>query len=271
MGILTDDGSDCYALTPLGEELRQDRLGPMADLFSSEHHWQTWLRLDHSIKTGERAFDFVYGMRNWDYYATQPMQAAIFDAAMSSMTRPVSAAVAAEYDFSRFQLVADIGGGDGTLLAQILRRFPSVRGLLFDLPNVIERARPRLAAEGLEDRCELVEGSFLEAVPGGASIYLMKWIIHDWEEPAVSTILENCRAAVGDSGAPLLLIERVLPETIGPEALDDLLADLEMLVSPGGQERTEAEYRALLDKAGFRLERIIPTGTPMKILESVPT
>lgn len=270
IGVVAQDGSDHYSLTPLGEEMRQDRLGPSARFFNSDHHWQSWLHLDHSIRTGERAFDFVYGMRNWDYYATHPEEAAIFDAAMSSITGPVSKAVAESYDFSRFPVVADLGGGDGTLLTEILYRHPSVRGLLFDLPTVVERARKKLAAAGLLDRSELVHGSFLEKVPQGASIYMMKTIIHDWEEPAVGTILERCRTAVGNSGAPLLLIERVLPEKIGPEDMDDLLADLDMLANPGGQERTEPEYTALLESAGFKLERIIPTPTPFKIMESVP-
>ena len=271
IGVVAEDGSDRYSLTPLGEEMRQDRLGPSARFFNSEHHWQSWLHLDHSIRTGERSFDHVYGMRNWDYYAMHPAEAAIFDAAMSSITGPVSKAVAAAYDFSRFQVVADIGGGDGTLLTEILHRYSSVNGLLFDLPNVVERARKKLNASGLLDRCALVGGSFLEKVPVGASIYMMKTIIHDWEEPAVGTILERCRTAVGNSGAPLLLIERVLPENIGPEDMADLLADLDMLANPGGQERTEGEYTALLKRAGFKLERIIPTPTPFKIMESVPT
>lgn len=271
IGVVDEDASGRYSMTPFGEELRQDRLGPTARFFQSDHSWQAWLRLDHSIKTGERAFDHVYGMRNWDWYATHPAEAMVFDAAMSSSTRPVSVAVAAAYDFSRFQLVADIGGGDGTMLIEILRRYPTVRGLLFDLPDVVERGRNKVAAAGLLDRCEIVGGSFLEAVPSAASVYMMKWIIHDWEEPAVSTILSRCREAVGDSGAPLLLIERVLPEKVGPEDLDDLLADLDMLANPGGQERTEAEYRALLKRAGFKPDRIIPTPTPVKILESTPT
>lgn len=270
MGVVADDGSGRYSITPLGEELRHDRLGPMARLFSADDYLGSWMHLDHSIRTGERAFDFVYGMRNWDYYSKNPAKGAIFDAAMSSITGPVSVAVAAAYDFSRFQVIADIGGGDGTLLIEILRRYHSVRGLLFDRPNVAERGRERLAASGLLDRCEIVGGSFVESVPSGANIYMMKSIIHDWEEPAVGTILERCRAAVGDSGAPLLLIERVLPETVGPEALDDLLSDLDMLVIPGGQERTDAEYSSLLQRAGFRLERIIPTSTYFKIVESVP-
>jgi hypothetical protein len=242
----------------------------MARFFNSEHHLQSWLHLDHSIRTGNRAFDLVYGMRNWDYYTTHPAEAAIFDAAMSSITGPVSTAVAAAYDFSRFQVVADIGGGDGTLLIEILRRHPSVRGVLFDRPNVVERAQTRLAGAGLLDRCELIGGSFLDYVPPGASAYVMKSIIHDWEEPAVGTILDRCRAAVGDSGAPLLLVERVLPEKIDPEALDALLADLDMLANPGGQERTGDEYRLLLHRAGFKLEAIIPTPTDFKILESIP-
>jgi hypothetical protein len=270
IGVVAQDGSDHYSLTPLGEELRQDRLGPSARLFNSDHHWQSWLHLDHSIRTGERAFDFVYGMRNWDYYAKHAEEAAIFDAAMSSITGPVSQAVAEAFDFSRFELVADIGGGDGTLLTEILKRYSSVRGLLFDLPPVVGRARKKLDASNLLDRCVVVGGSFLEKIPQGASIYTMKTIIHDWEEPAVGTILDRCRAAIGDSGAPLLLIERVLPDRIGPEDMDDLLADLDMLANPGGQERTESEYAELLHRAGFRLERIIPTPTPFKIVESVP-
>jgi hypothetical protein len=270
MGVVAEDASGRYSITPFGEELRQDRLGPAAQFYHSDHTWQAWLRLDHSIKTGERAFDHVYGMRNWEWYAAHPAEAGIFDAAMSTMTRPVSVAVAEAYDFSGCRLVADVGGGDGTLLIEILRRYPSVRGVLFDLPNVVERGRSKVIAAGLLDRCQIVGGSFLEAVPSEASVYMMKWIIHDWEEPAVSTILARCRAAVGDSGAHLLLIERVLPERVGPEDLDDVLADLEMLTSPGGQERTEAEYAALLMRAGFKLERIIPTPTPVKILESVP-
>lgn len=270
MGVLAEDGSGRYSITPFGEELRQDRLGPTARLFQADHSWQAWLRLDHSIKTGERAFEHVYGMRNWDWYATHPAEAAIFDAAMSSLTGPMSVAVAEAYDFSGCQVVADIGGGEATLLIEILRRYPSVRGVLFDLPNVVERGRNKVTAAGLLGRCEIVGGNFLEAVPAGANVYMMKWIIHDWEEPAVSTILARCRVAVGDSGAPLLLIERVLPEKVGPEDLDDVLADLEMLTGPGGQERTEAEYTALLKRAGFKLERIIPTRTPVKILELFP-
>jgi hypothetical protein len=270
IGVVDEDASSRYSMTEFGQELRQDRLGPAARFFQSDHTWQAWLRLDHSVKTGERAFDHVYGMRNWDWYATHPAEAMVFDAAMSANTGPVSVAVATAYDFSRFELVADIGGGDGTMLIEILRRYPTVRGLLFDLPNVVERGRNKVAAAGLLDRCEIVGGSFLEAVPPGASIYMMKWIIHDWEEPAASTILSRCREAVGDSSTPLLLIERVLAQTVGPEDLDDLLSDLEMLTSPGGQERTEAQYSTLLKGVGFQLERIIATPTPVKILESVP-
>src|SRR6202158_1183809 len=270
IGGVAPGGSARYALTPFWEEMRKDRLGPSARFFNSGHHLQSWLHLDHSIRTGERAFDHVYGMRNWDYYARHPEQAGIFDGAMSSITGPVSKAVATAYDFSPFQVVADLGGGDGTLLTEILHRYPSIRGLLFDLPPVVERARKKLAAAGLLDRSEIVHGSFLEKVPQGAGIYMMKTIIHDWEEPAVGTILERCRTAVGNSGAPLLLIERVLSEKIGPEALEDLLSDLDMLANAGGQERTGAEYGALLQHAGVKLESIISTPSPLKILESVP-
>lgn len=270
MGVVTEDASGRFAMTPLGEELRNDRLGPLARLFSREQHWRSWARLDHSIRTGERSFDFVHGMRNWDYYATHPEEGAIFDAAMSANSRAVSKAVANVYDFSRFPIVGDVGGGDGTLLIEILHRNPTVRALLFDRPDVIDRAKKRLSESGVLDRCQLVGGSFFDTVPTGAGVYLMKSIIHDWDDDEVEKILERCRAAVGNTGARLLLVERVLPEHIDAEALDTLLSDLNMLANPGGRERTGAQYGALLARAGFMLERIIPTGTPHEILESVP-
>ena len=270
MEVLAEDEDGRYAATALGEELRSDRSGPQVRLFASETEFQAWLHLDHSIRTGERAFDFVYGMRNWDYYATHPAEAAIFDAGMSAITRPASQAVAGAYDFSRFASLADIGGGEGTLLLEIMRRHPFIRGLLFDRPEVIERARKHLTESGLADRCDLVAGSFFDSVPSGAGAYIMKSIIHDWADGEAVAILQRCRDAVANTGAPLLLVERVLRARVGPEDLMDLLSDINMMVNPGGLERTEAEFGALMLQANFRLERLVPTGTQFQIIEAVP-
>jgi hypothetical protein len=208
-------------------------------------------------------------MRDWSYYATHADAGAIFDKAMSAITKPVAKAVAGAYDFSEFGVVADIGGGDGTMLIEILNRNPKVRGLIYDLPGVIERTRLRIDAAGLRDRCELVGGSFLESVPAGADLYLMKSIIHDWGDADASRIVKHLRGATGDKNAPLLLIERVLGDDSAHENIDNLLSDLNMMVNLGGQERTESEYAAMLASAGFRLERVIPTGTAFYILEGV--
>jgi hypothetical protein len=270
MEVLREDGSGHYALTALGRELRSDRMAPMAQLFSGEPHLTSWMHMDYSIKTGERSFDHVHGERTWDYYANHSEHGAIFDAAMAAITAPVSPAVAEAYDFSRFARIADIGGGDGTLLVEILKRHPSARGLLFDLPGVAARATQKLSAAGLGGRCEIVAGSFLETVPAGCDVYLMKSIVHDYDDVEARTLLKHCRNAIADSGAPLLIIERVLPEHTGPDDLDSVLSDLNMLTNTGGLERSQQEFAALLETERFRPQRVIPTRTPFAINEALP-
>jgi len=268
MEVLMETPSEHFGLTPLGEQLRADKLGPAARLFNSEFHVRSWAHMDHSVKTGDIAFDHLYGMDDWNFYATHPEEGALFDAAMSANTGPVITAIADAYDFSRFSRLADIGGGDGTLLAEILRRHPQNRGLLFDLPHVVERAKVRLRDMGVADRIQFVGGSFLESLPSGADAYLMKSIIHDWDDSHSAKIIERCRNAAV-VGAHLLLIERVMPEQVEPRHLEGLLMDLNMMVSNGGLERTEREFRTLMQRGGFRLERVVPTETVFCVLESV--
>ncbi len=267
MEVASEDASGRFQLTALGEELGGDRLGPLVLYFCSKHDWSSWMHFDHSIKTGERAFDYVHGMRNWEYYATHPDDAAIFDAAMRALTGPVSVAVAEKYDFSPLSKVADVGGGDGTMLMAILKRHQSVRGVLLDRPDVVKRARLRFEEARLIDRCDLVGGSFFEEVPPGADAYLMKSILHDWEDEEAVAILERCRHAAGDRGARLLVVERVMPERVGPDDIDALLSDLNMLVNPGGRERTVSEYSRLFEKARFKLEGTIPLDPQFAIFE----
>jgi O-methyltransferase domain/Dimerisation domain len=257
-----------FRLTILGEQLREDLLGPGARLFNSQLYWKAWLNLEHSVRTGERAFDLTFGMRDWDYYATHAEEGALFDAAMAANTGPVSKAVVAAYDFSPYTLVADIGGGDGTLLGMVLRKHLRLRGVLFDRQDVIERARVRLRDAGVADRVEFVGGSFFESIPSGADAFVMKSIIHDWEDASAGAILARCRDAASD-GTRLLLVERVLPEKPDPDHLEFFLMDLNMLVQNGGKERTEAEYRVLLERAGWRLTSVVETDTGQSVLESV--
>jgi orsellinic acid C2-O-methyltransferase len=258
-----------FQLTAVGEELRSERLRGAARFFAGRNEWEPWGALQHSVMTGERAFDHVYGMRNWDYYVRHPDAGARFDAAMNSMTSGQAERIVAAYDFSRLGTVVDVGGGDGTLLAEILRANPGLQGVLYDREDVIARAAGRLERMGLSDRCRLVGGDFLQSVPGGADAYVMKSILHDWDDAGVKQIVGRCREA-GGPAAPLLVLERVLPATVSPEALEALTSDLNMMVANGGMERTEAEFRELLGAGGYRLQRVVPTGTVQSVLEAVP-
>jgi hypothetical protein len=262
MEVVTEEGSSRFALTPFGEQLRADRLGPAAELFNSMLYWQAWQNLDHSVRTGERAFDYAFGMRNWDYYATHPDDARRFDAAMSANTVPVTTAVANAYSFSAYQHLVDIGGGDGTLIREVLSRYPHIRATLFDRPDVVEQAKNRIRDAALVDRVDFVGGSFFESVPAGADAYILKSIIHDWTDEDATRILKRCRGAAA-TGTHVLLIERILPERPNPEALEAFMMDLNMLVNTGGRERTEAEYRDLLSAADLHLQRVVQTDAPL--------
>ncbi|HEX6548856.1 MAG TPA: methyltransferase [Candidatus Dormibacteraeota bacterium] len=268
LGLLTEDGSDRFAVTRLGQELSAERAGPAAEFFPAEVHWAAWQRLDHSIRTGERAFDLVHGMRNWELYARSPEWGARFDAAMRATTGHVAAALPRAHDFSRYTTVVDVGGGDGTVLIEVLRANPKVRGVLFDRPDVVARAETRFAASDVAGRVQTASGSFLEGVPGGGDAYILKSILHDWEDESARAILSRVREAAR-GGADLLLVERVLPERPGPEDLDSLLGDLNMMVNNGGQERTVREFEQLMETTGFRLAEVLPTGTASEVLRGV--
>jgi O-methyltransferase domain/Dimerisation domain len=270
LDIVEEDGEGRFQLTSLGEELRLDRLGGLARLLDGPLHWAAWQHLDHSIKTGERGFDVAHGMGSWQYYTSHPADAEMFDMAMRSFTGPTAEAVANGYDFSGVRTVADIGGGDGTLLSAILQHHSSVHGILFDRPDVVERARPKLEAAGLSDRVDLAGGSFFDEVPSGADVYLLKSILHDWDDTESIEILQRCRAAGDATRARVLVVERVLSDRIGPDDLDIVLSDLNMMVNVGGRERTRAEWAQLFERAGLRLGRISPAAAQHQIIEALP-
>jgi SAM-dependent methyltransferase len=272
-GIFTEDETGSFALTPLGECLRSGVPGSMraSTILFTGITQDAWSELLHSVKTGEPAFPRVHGADSFSYFTQHPDDAANFDAAMADFTAFTAVAVSAAYDLSDLGTIVDIGGGNGALLTGLLRANPTLRGLLFDLPHVVERAAARLAAEGLADRCAVAGGDFFAHVPPGGDAYVLKHVIHDWDDTRARSILANCRRVM-EPRAKLLIVEGVYPARI-----DDSLAsrsatsnDVNMLVCTGGRQRSEAEFRSLYEEAGFRLSRIVPTATQVCVIEGVP-
>jgi ubiquinone/menaquinone biosynthesis C-methylase UbiE len=267
VGVFYEDEKG-FSLTPLSETLRTDAPGSLrafATVELGEEHYPAWGDLLHSVRTGGIAFDHAFGMPVWKFFELNPDNAKTFNNAMTGMTLAVNEAVLSGYDFSPISKIVDVGGGHGSLLASILKTNPEVKGVLCDVPSVIEGAQSRIEAEGLADRCELMPGDFFEAVPSGGEAYILKWIIHDWDDEKSIIILKNCHRAMTENGK-LLLVEAVVPT--GSEPHFSKFIDLNMLVMTGGRERTESEYRRLLEASGFELTRIIPTESPMSVIEA---
>lgn len=269
-GVVKTEAGGRFALTPLSELLVTGAPGSVRWFIVSElgqEHYPAWGNLMHSIKTGEIAFDNHFGVDIWGYFAQNPDDAAVFNDSMSGMTAAVNEAIMSRYDFSSFNKVIDVGGGHGGLITSILKQNPQAKGVLFDAGVVIEGARPRLEAAGVADRCEAVAGDFFKAVPAGGDAYVMKWIIHDWEDEKAIRILKNCRTHMQPNGR-LIIVDCVVPENDEPDFSKTF--DLNMLVMTGGKERTAAEFEQLLAAAGFKLLRVIPTDLPTSIVEAQP-
>jgi hypothetical protein len=264
--VVGDDGR--VVTTELGDALRTDAPHPVAArarLVGSPFHWQAYGALEHSIRTGEVAFETVHGQPMWDYLDSHAAEHSIFDAAMTAMSREVADAVVDAYDFGGSGSVVDVGGGRGMLLSAVLQRHPSLDGVLFDRPDVVEGAHALLAAAGVAERCRVVGGSFFESVPEGADVYLLKAVIHDWPDVESVRILDTCRRAM-PLHARLLLVEQLLDEALDP--VRTAFSDLTMLVVAGGQERTTDEYASLLAQAGLTLTRTVPTESDVFVLEA---
>ena len=268
VGIFSERGDGTFELTPLAEPLRSDAPASVRDaavFMGEEWHWRVWGHTLHSVLTGEPAWARAHGAEVFPYLEANPEPAAVFDRAMTSMSHQTAKAVVEAYDFSGIEKLVDVAGGHGSLLAAILRANPGMKGVLFDLPHVIERARANVEAEGVGERVELVSGDFFESVPSGADAYVMKYIIHDWDDERAVAILKNISRAMKDEGR-VLLVETVIAP--GNEPHFGKILDIEMLVSPGGKERTEAEYRELFERAGLRLKRVVPTRSPHSVIEA---
>jgi len=266
-----DDGS--FELTPLGERLRDDHPESVRgwSVLIGGKQWPVWGNLLYSVRTGRSARSMLTGTEGFGHLDKDPEWAALFHRAMAEQTRLIAPAVVRAYDFSPFRRVADVGGGRGELLAHVLAASPAATGVLFDLPAAVEEGRHHLERAGLAARCEFIAGSFFESVPPGADAYLLKSIIHDWDDPPARQILERCRAAM-PPGARLLLVERVQPDHPRATAADQAAArsDLNMLVALAAKERTAVEFDALLRSAGFRLTRTVLAGRGHSVLEAVP-
>jgi hypothetical protein len=267
VGIFAECEPRQYSLTPLAEPLQSDVPGSKRALamMSGDEQFRAWSEIEYSIQTGKIAFDKVFGKPIFDYLSEHPEKARIFDAAMVGVHGRESNAVLDAYDFSVFGVVADIGGGNGSQIMDILTKHTNAKGVLFDLPHVVDRAKDRIESAGLSDRCQTVGGSFFEAVTPGADAYILRHIIHDWDDDKSLTILRNCHQAMSPD-SKLLVVESVIPP--GNEPFGGKFLDLVMLLIPGGKERTEEEYRALLGKVGFELTWVVPTGTEVSIIEA---
>ncbi len=265
VGCFAEDGQGRFGLTPLAECLL-DRPGSQSALalMNGEEHYAAYGRLIDSVRTGKPAFDQLFGKPVFDYLSEHPESARTFDAAMTGVHGAETQAMLDVYDFSGIGTLVDIGGGNGSTISAVLRAYPTLRGILYDLPGVIGRAKTAIAAAGLAERCALQAGSFFESVPAGGDAYMMRHIIHDWDDEKSLTILRNVRRVIPASGK-LLVVESVIRP--GNDADFAKLLDLTMLVIPGGMERTEEQYRALYAQAGFTLKRIVPTASPVCVIE----
>jgi ubiquinone/menaquinone biosynthesis C-methylase UbiE len=265
-GLFKEHSGKRFTLTGLGELLRSDHPNSMrafAIYNGVPWHWEMWGDIERSVATGAPAL--AKGKPLFEYLALDPQAAATFDAAMADLSNARDVSAISGYDFGRFKTAIDVGGGEGRLIRSVLASYPTVSGILFDLPAVIERARPVIEREGFASRCSLVSGSFFETLPAGADAYMLKQVLHDWQDDKATLILASCRRAAGDTGV-VLVIEMVVPDD-GSKSLAKL-SDIEMLVAVGGRERTLAQYRTLLAAAGLQIAGVHETRSPFSIIEA---
>lgn len=269
VGIFTETEPNNFGMTPKAELLRSDHplsLRPVA-LLCGDLQYTAWEDIVYSVKTGGCAYEHRTGVPFFDFLERNAQAAQTFNAAMTSFLQSIPRSLVEVYDFSECSKVVDVGGAQGTLISTILRTYPKLRGVLFDLPNVVESAKQSGEVVAVASRCDFVGGNFFESIPGGGDIYILSTIIHDWDDERSLAILKNCRNAIAPTGK-LLLVEMVIQP--GNEPFFGKWLDLHMLVMHGGRDRTEAEYRRLLDAAGFEIKRIIPTGFLRSVIEAAP-
>lgn len=269
VGVLSEGPDGKFSETPLSAVLRSNAspsLRGFAAMHSREWHGLGWSQLDYCVRTGKQALDKVYGMPIFKYFEQHPEEAQIFNQAMTDLSAIDGPAVADAYSFGETRSIVDVGGGHGFLLATILARNPPLKGTLYDTPHVVAGAKDG-PLKLLTERCTLESGDMFTSVPAGADAYIMKHIIHDWPDELCIKILRACRKGV-NSGGKLLVVDNVIQP--GNDFASGKFLDIQMLIFPGGCERTEKQFRDLLAAAGWQLSRVIPTGVPVSIVEGIP-
>ena len=265
-GLFSQDDGDRFGLTPQSECLCT---GPGSKrslaIMNGEEHYRAWGELLYSVQTGKKAFDHFYGKPVFDFLSEHPDKAKLFDEAMTGIHGAETQPMLSAYDFSGIGTLIDVGGGNGSLLCAVLKQFPTMKGIVYDLPGVVARARDTICEADMADRCQTIAGSFFEKVPSGGDAYLMRHIIHDWTDDQCRQILGNFHKAMTPA-ARLLIVESVIPS--GNQTFFGKFLDLTMLVIPGGKERTAEEYRKLLASAGFVLSRIVPSAFEISVIEA---
>ncbi|MBT2524250.1 methyltransferase [Streptomyces sp. ISL-99] len=280
LGLLKEHAPDSFSVTPAGALLdpcHPDSLTSFVRMFTEPAIVRAWEHLDGSVRTGDIAFDAVFGTDFFSHLAQHPELSAEFNAAMSQAVSETAAALPRTFDFGRFTTVTDVGGGDGTLLAGVLDAHPGVTGVVFDTAQGLAEAPKTLERHGLEGRCSLVAGDFFRSVPKGSDLYLMKSILHDWTDDQAVTILSHCREVLPPGGL-ILIVEPVLPEVVDTNTEADVtdggityLSDLNMLVNVGGRERTRKDFEDVCHRAGLSLTSVTPLteAAPFSLIEAV--
>ena len=273
MGVCKEIDQKLFGNTEMGNLLTESSPDSLRSwvIWWGSNLWEPWGNLLYSVKTGKSSREHLTGKSGFKHLEKNPEQAKIFNKALAELTRLATNDILHSYDFSKHKRIADIGGGFGELLFAILKKNRECTGILFDLPNTVEEAKMRFENESLTDRCKFIEGDFFESIPENADAYILKSVLHDWNREKCITILENCRKSMVQ-GSKLLLAEQILPDQFSESDRHQSLArsDLTMLVAHGAGERTETEYRELLEMTGFTISEIIPAGYTFSIIEAEP-
>jgi len=266
IGVFTQDESGKFGLTPLGELLCTDNPESMryGAIFTGEENYKAAGNLLHSVRTGETAFDHLYGKGHFEWMAEHADASSTFNKAMAQSLRRQANPVES-YDYSGKRLVVDVGGGRGDLISSVLVANPAMEGILYDLPQGSAEAMSLLQAKGVEDRCRIRTGSFFDSIPSGGDVYVLSRILHDWPDDKAATILANCRKAIKDDGT-LLIRDSVISDN----DVQGSTMDITMMIMTGGKERTEAEWKNLLQSAGFTLNRVYKKQGQFDLIEAKP-
>jgi hypothetical protein len=266
VGVFEETAPRTFALTPISDILRKGHPRSVRDIItfiSDPFHFRVYANLNESLRTGKPAGEKTVGMPVFEYFGKNPEYSEVFNRAMTNMSAAVIPAALEAYDFGGIQTLVDVAGGHGEVLISILRKYPQLKGVLMDLGHVIAGAQKRLPSTGVQDRLQTVAGDFFKTVPRGDA-YIMKHIIHDWDDARAAQILTNIRTAMGDTRGKVILLEGVISEG---NAIGKLM-DIEMLALPGGRERTKEEFQSLFNSAGFELKSITPTKSPVCVIEA---